>query len=95
LWTATSAPCDAAGYRATTTPPAASALPPQMGKLESSPPAPLYSRRLWFVAGLVMYKEKQKWLHTLGNWSNNKDNKIYSIPEHSQQIISDYKKSTK
>jgi hypothetical protein len=40
------------------------------------------------VAGLVIYKLK-KWLHTLGNWSNIKNNKIYSITVHSLQIISD------
>jgi hypothetical protein len=51
-WTAISAPRDAAGDRAATTPPTIAAQLPLTRKLESSPPSPLYG----IVAGLVIYK---------------------------------------
>jgi hypothetical protein len=77
-WTAISAPRDVAGHRVETTPPAVAATDAK---------ARIFSY-CYFVQPEALWRgwsftNKKKWLHTLGNWSNIKHNKIYSIHVHS------------
>jgi hypothetical protein len=74
--TATSAPRDAAGHRTMTTPSAAASLPPLMQKILNFLLVLLCKAGSYGLRHGWSFTKKNMWLHTLGNWSNIKHNKI-------------------